>query len=198
MLTKLRANFAEAWAATVQEKKDFWLKGGWKQWLKEWWNAPSQPPYWYRPMEREVRYSERVETVGATHDVFGLIMLCFFVGFFILLPMAYINAIVFTYPGGFVGLIGGFLAEVCRVTGSCEFGSLMAGFTFAVQFLVLSFCLIVMSIRPTIKPEEETVEVVDDDVSEHEQLDDRITTLREELMGAGILTKPPEEFPETD
>lgn len=199
MLTKLRANFADAWAEEVRQKKDFWLNGGWKRWLKAAWKkADSEPPYWHRGMEREYRYSERVEVVGATHDIVGLILLCLFAAIFILLPMAYINTILFTYPGGFVRLIAEFLAQVCGATGDCEFGQLMAGFTFAVQFLSLSFCLIVMAIHPTGKPVEETVDVVEDDVSEHEQLDDRIIALREELMGAGILTKPPEEMPEED
>jgi hypothetical protein len=156
---------------------------------------PRPIPYWHTGMDREtpVEVDTAIDFGG---HVSGVIMLGFFAAVCILTPMAYVCLIVFTYPKGFAGLIAHFLAEVCRATGNCDFGYLMAGFTFAVQILLIGFALIVIAMLPA--KAEPVLVVDDDDISEHEQLDDRIVTLREELMAAGLLTKPPEEMPEEE
>ncbi len=169
---------------------------------KEKWRAlmrrlfPRSTPYWHKGLDRE-EPGDIETTVDPGLHVSRVIILGMFAAVCILTPMAYVNVIVFAYPGGFARLIAEFLAEVCRATGNCGFGYLMAGFTFALQIVLIGFALIVIAMMPG-KVEPYVVDDDDEDVSEHEQLDGRIVALREELMGAGILTKPPEELAEEE
>lgn len=107
--------------------------------------------------------------------------------------MAQLTLAVFLVPGGLPAVIGQQLGDVCRITGNCDFGYLLASYAVAVDILIGVGILLISSIlRAT------TWKGRDRREEDMAWLDARFVELRDELMAAGILTKPPEELPEVE
>jgi len=106
---------------------------------------------------------------------------------------AQLAALVFVVPGGLPGVIGGQLAGVCRATGNCDLNYLLASYAVAMQILAAVAILIITSISRLTKQGQ-----WDRREADMAFLDRRFVELRDELMAAGILTKPPEELPEEE
>ncbi len=179
----------------MERAKDFWLRGGWKEELARWRRHMGPPPYWRQPLEYETppETLTYTETVWDAEHVGRVILLGLFAAIGILTPMAYINVIVFAYPGGMVGLTAEFLGQVCRATGNCDFGYLMAGLAFGLQILLVSIALIVIGVVGGHRQETSTYTEDEDDTWEHGQIDDRIVALRDDLVKAGVLKAEPFE-----
>lgn len=162
---------------------------------KEKWRAlmrrliPRATPYWRTRLEDQQQESE--QGAGFELVVWQVFQLMVFA--VVLSALAQLTLIVFVVPDGVAGVIGHQLAEVCQATGRCDFGYLLAGYAVALHILAAAAILIITSITRMTKLNER-----DSHKADMAFLDTRFVELREELMAAGILTKPPEELPEVD
>jgi len=162
-------------------------KPGWRSLLRR--LIPKATPYWRERLDDEQEQSE-------WRDILELIVLLVFqvVVFGVTLSaMAQLALVVFVVPDGLPGVIGRQLAEVCQVTGNCDFGYLLAGYALALGILAAAVILIFTSFSRMTKVNDRDRHKID-----MAFLDARFVELREELMAAGILTKPPEEMPEDE
>jgi hypothetical protein len=150
---------------------------------------PRATPYWRTRLEDEQDQSEW--SAGFELIVWQVFQLMVFA--VTLSALAQLALVVFVVPDGVPGVIGRQLAEVCQATGRCDFGYLLAGYAVALHILAAAAILIITSIARMTKLNER-----DRHQTDMAFLDQRFVELREELMAAGILTKPPEELPEAD
>lgn len=144
-----------------------------------------QVPYWRKRLEDE---QEPAPMLAAGQQVAFQVLFAVVLAMLVLLPAAYLSVIVFVVPGGLPQVIGSQLADVCRSSGHCNFGELMAGYAFAVNFIIVAAAFLVITIGRVTTAET---------ASTHEQdlafIDARIVALRDELIASGILTVPAEE-----
>lgn len=103
----------------------------------------------------------------------------------ILLPAAYLVQIVFVVPGGLPGIIGQQLADVCLSGGSCDFDLLLAGYAFAIVFLINALALIVYGLASAVGWIDK--DNTEDVVYALAVIDDRVCNLQYELVEAGVL-----------
>lgn len=149
---------------------------------------PRRKSYWADSPIDDIGEANRL---GAT--VVSIFMLFMVQAIVILLPTAYLVQLVFVVPGGLPGVIGRQLADVCLSGGNCDFELLLAGYAFAVIFLVNSLALIVYgaaSVAGWIDKDN-----TEDLVFALAVIDDRVCNLQNELVEAGVL---PEEAEDDD
>jgi len=150
---------------------------------------PRATPYWRTRLEDEQDESEW--SAGFKLIIWQVFFVM--VAAIVLAAMAQLAVLVFVVPNGVAGVIGTQLAEICKASGNCDFGYLLAGYAVALQILAAVAILIITSVSRMSKLNEP-----DRHEADMAFLDRRFVELREELMAAGILTKPPEELPEGD
>ena len=104
-------------------------KWSWRAFLRRWITRPT--PYWRKRLEDEQDKSDW--NSGFTVIVWQVFFVM--VAAVTLAAMAQLAVLVFVVPGGVPGVIGQQLADVCRATGNCEFGYLLAGYAVALHIL---------------------------------------------------------------
>lgn len=143
-------------------------------------------PYWRTRLEDE---QAPTPMRAAGQQIAFQLVFVFMLSLIVLLPAAYLSMLVFVAPGGLPQIIGAQLAEVCRSTGNCDIRYLLAGYAFAVDFVIVASAFLVITIS--------RASTLDDGASDLSQdlayIDQRIVSLRDELVMAGIITLPKEE-----
>jgi hypothetical protein len=143
-------------------------------------------PYWRKRLEDEQEPS-RVWAIG--EQVIFQIIFAMFLGLLVLLPAAYIALLVFVQPGGLPQVIGSQLADVCRATGNCDIHYLLAAYAFAINFVIVASVFTVVTIGRA-SAYGQSPSDLEQDLA---YIDERIVSLRNELVMAGIITLPAEE-----
>jgi len=143
-------------------------------------------PYWRTRLEDE---QEPAPMVGVGRQIVYQVTFVTILTMLVLLPAAYLSMLVFVTPGGLPQVIGTQLADICLATGNCDIRYLLAGYAFAVDFVIVASAFLWITIGRASRLGETTSDLEQDLAF----LDARIVGLRNELVMAGIITLPAEE-----
>ena len=149
---------------------------------------PRRKSFWNVSLEDEMEppagaAASVVASVWRT--VVGSVMLMLGQALLILLPALYLVQLVFVVPDGLPGVIGRQLADVCLRGGSCNIQILLASYGFAVIMLINIVGLLGYSLLSATGYFDQAH--ADDEVLGLAVIDQRIRTLHDELVTAGVL-----------
>jgi hypothetical protein len=156
---------------------------------------PRRKSFWDVSLDDELDPSLSTTAISAgiaiSRNIVGIVFLMIGQALLILLPMLYVVQIVFVAPGGLPGVIGRQLADVCLHGGSCDIQLLLASYAFAVIMSVNIVGLLFHGLLSGIGYFDQSNG--EDEVLALAVIDDRIVTLRGELISAGVLKEKPDD-----